>query len=202
MAEAVQALDERTLTGVGTALPHSALGYAELGWAVLPLHTRDAEGVCSCDAGRSCPRPGKHQRARHGVKDAATDPDTICEWWAGWPDANIGVATGQAGGLVVLDVHPRHGGDDSLRRLIDQRGDLPPTAEALTGGGGRHLYLRHDGGPSRRDVWGGAGTRASICRRTAPTSWRRRPGTPAGARTAGRTPTLQARSRSPSFQVG
>jgi hypothetical protein len=39
-------------------------------------------------------------------------------------------------GLVVLDVDPRHGGDESIRNL-----KLPPTVEALTGGGGWHEYF-------------------------------------------------------------
>jgi hypothetical protein len=46
------------------------------------------------------------------------------------------LATGA--GLLVLDVDPRHGGDDSVADLPP----LPPTREAATGGGGRHLYYR------------------------------------------------------------
>jgi len=41
----------------------AALRYAALGWRVLPLHTPDASGVCSCGR-EDCPKPGKHPRTR------------------------------------------------------------------------------------------------------------------------------------------
>jgi putative DNA primase/helicase len=63
-------------------------------------------------------------------------------WWRQWPDANIGVATGAPSGLLVLDVDPRHGGDEALRDLEQWHGPLPQTVEALTGGGGQHIYFR------------------------------------------------------------
>ncbi len=67
-------------------------------------------------------------------------------WFRRWPDANLGIVTGAISGLVVIDVDPRHGGDDSLSRLEDQHHALPETVEAITGGGGRHLYFAHPGG--------------------------------------------------------
>jgi len=50
---------------------------------------------------------GKRPLTDHGVKDATTDEATIRGWWARWPDANIGIATGH--GLVVIDVDRRRG---------------------------------------------------------------------------------------------
>jgi hypothetical protein len=67
-------------------------------------------------------------------------------WFRRWPEANLGIVTGAVSGLVVLDVDPRHGGADSLARLEAEHGALPETVEALTGGGGRHLYFAHPGG--------------------------------------------------------
>jgi energy-coupling factor transporter ATP-binding protein EcfA2 len=78
--------------------------------------------------------------------DATTDGLTIRHWWAQWPDANVGIVTGGKHGLLVLDVDPRHGGDDSLCELERQHGPLPDTVESLTGGGGRHLLFQHPGG--------------------------------------------------------
>jgi putative DNA primase/helicase len=75
------------------------------------------------------------------VKDATTDETIVRQWWARWPDANVGVATGAASGLVVLDVDPRNGGDESLRDLEARYGPLADTVTALTGGGGCHYYL-------------------------------------------------------------
>ena len=54
------------------------------------------------------------------------------------PSANVGIATVDR--LVVLDVDPRHGGDDSLAELEDANGEII-TLAVRTGGGGYHLYL-------------------------------------------------------------
>ena len=86
-----------------------------------------------------CLPRGKVPLVPHGCLDATSDARTIRRWWARWPGANLGLATG--GGLLVLDVDPRHGGDAGLAALEA----LPATREALTGGGGRHLYLRATG---------------------------------------------------------
>jgi len=123
----------------------SALWYANLGWPVFPVHSV-VEGVCTCRDGRDCGDPGKHPRTRHGFKDATTDPTKIKRWWRQWPDANVGIATGSESGLVVIDVDPDKGGDESLRLAQDRLGILPEGPISKTGGGGRHLLLAHPGG--------------------------------------------------------
>ena len=66
-------------------------------------------------------------------------PGVIKKAWKRWPDANIGLRTGNR--FIVLDVDPRSGGDQSLERLCDGR-PLPETAMAMTGGGGQHYWFR------------------------------------------------------------
>jgi hypothetical protein len=123
-----------------------ALGLARRDWPVLPCHHADG-GRCSCgDA--DCTSVGKHPRTRHGLHQATTDARTIRRWWRQWPDANIGVRTGTApagAGVIVIDVDPAHGGEESLARVQREHGDLPATLEAVTGGGGRHLWFAHPG---------------------------------------------------------
>jgi hypothetical protein len=132
------------MTAVTTDLCGAALAYAARGWPVFPLHAPDERGRCSCgDA--ACGDVGKHPRTAHGFKDATTDPEAIRRWWARWPDANIGLPA-EAAGLAVLDIDPRHGGDDSRAAFEAEHGALPATVESLTGGGGRHLCFRHPGG--------------------------------------------------------
>jgi len=118
----------------------AALLYAGLGWRVFPLHSL-RDGVCSCgDAG--CTSPAKHPRTRSGCKDATTDTKRIRVWWRKWPDANVAVATGRDSGLVVIDVDPRHNGDDTWDSLKHEL-DVQPTWEVRTGGGGVHAYFSY-----------------------------------------------------------
>lgn len=102
-----------------------ALKYAERGWKVFPV----------------LPDKKIPYRATHGVKDATSDPEEINAIWEKYPNANIGIATGKISGIVVLDVDPRNGGNESLDDLIEKHGPLPETIECLTPNGGKHLYF-------------------------------------------------------------
>lgn len=119
-----------------------ALSYARQGWRVFPLHSPRGDR-CSCgDA--SCSSPAKHPRTPNGVKDATAQGAPIRAWWQKWPDANIGLATGEGSGVWVLDL------DDP--DLIDQlltRVPLPPTRTAVTGRG-LHLYYKWAAGVRNR----------------------------------------------------
>jgi putative DNA primase/helicase len=124
----------------------AALWYAEHGFPVFPVHSV-AGGRCSC-GGTECEHVGKHPRTAHGFKDATTDSDTIKEWWGEWPEANIGMPTGAVTGLLVIDIDPRNGGEESLESLFSKHRRFPDTAEQITGGGGRHIIFRHPGVPT------------------------------------------------------
>ena len=89
---------------------------------------------------------GKHPRTLHGLKDATCEEPRIQEWWSQWPDANVGIVTGAKSGLVVVDIDPRNGGDDSFADLERTYGSLPKTIQSLTGGGGQHYFFQHPGG--------------------------------------------------------
>lgn len=121
-------------------LAEVAVRYAEYGWPVLPLHTPRGEG-CSC-RWNGCASPGKHPRTSRGLHQATTDIEQVQAWWDRWPQANIGVATGIASGLLVLDVD-LPAGPDSLARLEADHGPLPTTCEQRTGSGGRQLLFVH-----------------------------------------------------------
>ena len=110
----------------------AALSYSRQGWAVLPVQSKGKAPL-----GKLVPC---------GLLNATTDPDIIQQWWATEPQTNIGIRTGAISGLLVLDIDPRNGGDQSLAELERQYGPLPETVEALTGGGGRHLFLTYPGG--------------------------------------------------------
>jgi hypothetical protein len=133
------------LGGGDLSMAKAALWYAAHGFPVFPLHSV-ADGVCSC-GDPECPHPGKHPLTGHGFKDATRDQKCIATWWKRWPNANIGIPTGAMSGLLVIDCDPRNGGPADRSELIERCGPIPDTAEATTGGGGRHLFLRYGGGP-------------------------------------------------------
>jgi len=120
-----------------------ALLYAGFGWRVFPVHSMHG-GVCSC-GNDSCLSPGKHPRTKRGFKDASADERQIRSWWTRWPGANVAVATGQDSDLIVIDVDPRHGGDDTWETLKHEL-DVPATWEVRTGGGGVHAYFQFPDG--------------------------------------------------------
>ncbi len=93
-----------------------------------------------------CRPRGKTPFTDHGYKDASKDPVQIREWWERWTGANVAIATGAISRIVVLDIDPRHGGDETLEALQAQYGKLPETPTVLTGGRGLHFYFRHPGG--------------------------------------------------------
>lgn len=136
---------------MGNKLLGAALRYAQQGWAVLPLHTPDADGACSCSLGKDCGRnAGKHPRTARGHIDATTSEEQIRKWWKQWPDANVAIRTGAASNLFILDIDPRNGGDETLEHYIEQFGRLPDGPEVITGGDGRHYYF--SAVPSTRSI--------------------------------------------------
>ena len=132
-------------------LEEAALMYAKCGWTVFPVHSAK-DRQCSC-GNPNCEDIGKHPRSHHGHKDATSDPAQIEKWWDEWPDANVAVATGPSG-LVVLDVDVGNGkpGWASLKAIEDEFGPLPPTFSTRTGGGGEHRFFRAPSQPVRNCV--------------------------------------------------
>lgn len=114
--------------------------YLKHGLTPVPLHNIKPNG-CSCEKGEACTSAGKHPRVKRQTAIVATEQKWV-SWLRSWPDMNIGVLTGPETGVMVLDVDPRHGGDESLQKLIAAHGDLPTTVSAATGGGGSHYLFR------------------------------------------------------------
>lgn len=113
----------------GLPMAEAARAYAERGWSVIPMHAHGKRPLVAW-------REFQQRRA---------SADEIDRWFERWPDANVGIVTGRISGLVVVDIDAQHGGPDSVAALETLHGALPPTVEALTGGGGRHLYYAHPG---------------------------------------------------------
>lgn len=148
----------------------SALAYAQAGFYVFPCYQLDAAGDCTCPKKHpsrdpqtgECHNAGKHPRTFNGVKDATRDLDEIRRMWSGEAlHANIGLACGPSG-LVVIDVDPRNGGDETLGALLARHGPFPETPIQLTGGGGQHYVFRRPNMPVVRGPKDGVGRGVDI----------------------------------------
>ncbi|MFD1716723.1 phage/plasmid primase, P4 family [Georgenia deserti] len=95
---------------------------------------RRGRPVFPCDA-------RKRPLTAHGFRDATTDEDQVRAWWARHPQALIGMPTGKASGVTILDVDVP-AGPGSLLGLEVEHGDMPETFTVSTMSGGRHLYFR------------------------------------------------------------
>lgn len=84
----------------------------------------------------------------HGFKDASVDPDRLRRWWTATPNFNIGMRTGLPETCTVLDVDIKNGagGPDSLAKLVEAHGPLPPTAQIRTPSGGMQYLFRFEPG--------------------------------------------------------
>src|SRR5580704_1479039 len=105
--------------------------------------------------------PGnKRPLTEHGFKDATTDPERIRSWWREHPQAMIGVPTGSASGVFVidLDVDEEKGidGRKVYKDLCLKNGGTPDTIAQQTPRGGLHLLFRDEGlgvKKLRRKAW-------------------------------------------------
>ena len=103
-----------------TEIRDAALDYAERGWRVVPLHTRDKR-----------PYPKGWQKA------ATDDPEVITGWFQQWPDANVGVALGEDSGIVDIECDDEQA-EKTLVDLFD--GDIPNTPTYLARRGKHRLF--------------------------------------------------------------
>jgi hypothetical protein len=118
----------------------AALEYISRGWKVIQLHDV-TQGFCSCREGWACLSAGKHPIARAWQAHYLADAEAVMGAWAARPTANVGVVTGPASGLWVLDVDPDHDGDRRLAEIVSSCGRLPDTYTVQTGSGGLHYYF-------------------------------------------------------------
>lgn len=124
-----------------------ALAYAARGWYVFPLAERSKVTKIPNPHPEGDPLRkkcrGECGQDGHGLYDATTDVGKITTWWARWPNANIGIRTGQPSGIVVVDVDPPDG-ETTLELLEQVHTPLPETVRAVTGRDGMHYLFAYD----------------------------------------------------------
>lgn len=98
-----------------TTILNSALQYLSKGKSVIPVGVNKIPLV-----------PWKEYQSRLPTEQEVT------AWWKEYPNANVGIVTGEISGLTVIDVEK--GGEWK---------HFPPTTTIQTGGGGVHLYYSY-----------------------------------------------------------
>ena len=132
----------------------AALDYAARGIPVFP---------CGTD---------KAPITKNGFYAATTDKDMIVKWWRSRPDAMIGMPTGPASGIDVLDldVDPTKG-KNGLNKIAGGWETLSPTI-VRTPRGGRHLWFKSSGVRNSTDkIYHGVDTRGGGGYVILPPSW-------------------------------
>lgn len=122
-----------------TAVPIAALAIAGQGIPVFP-----------------CDPATKRPLVATGFKAATTDRATITTWWRQWPNAMIGVPTGQPSATFVLDIDrdDRKGIDGfvAIAAMEAAHGPLPQTRTQRTPRGGEHRLFCWPGFKVRNSV--------------------------------------------------
>jgi hypothetical protein len=111
------------------SLVNIALGYAELGWSVIPLVPK-------------CKFPPKGVTWKDRQTKRAT-PEQIRQWWEEHSEAQIGIVTGKISNLIVIDFD----GPGAIERFEARVGSIPETIMQSTGrtDGGTHALFQYHG---------------------------------------------------------
>lgn len=111
----------------------AALELAEAGFSIVPIS----------------PASKRPLEKWKGLQEEAADEEVIGRWWSDYPDADVGVVTGQVSGIVVIDCD-----SDEAIELVNAQGiDSPVRVRTKRG---LHLYFAHNGSRVRNAVnWRG-----------------------------------------------
>lgn len=117
----------RTRPATKREIAKAAAEYAALGWPVFPLRFGEKEPATA-----------------HGFKDATTDCEQLSNWFQNL-SRNVGIATGEESGLLVIDADIYK--DGCQFDIVEQQlGPLPDTYQVKTANGGHHYYFNYPTG--------------------------------------------------------
>ncbi len=130
--------------------------YVAQGWPVFPCRSHVEEHVDEA-TGEIITLGEKTPLTPNGFKGATRFPRIIERWWSDWPDAAVGLPTGEKTGFFALDIDNKPGGAngfDWLSEMEAEHGPLPDTARVTSPNGGLHIYFRYVVGTRNRGALG------------------------------------------------
>lgn len=130
--------------------------YVVQGWPVFPCRSHAEEHVDPA-TGEIITLGEKTPLTPNGFKGATRFPRIIERWWSDWPDAAVGLPTGEKTGLFALDIDNKPGGAngfDWLAEMEAEHGQLPDTARVTSPNGGLHIYFKYVVGTRNRGALG------------------------------------------------
>ncbi len=130
--------------------------YVVQGWPVFPCRSHAEEHVDQA-TGEIITLGEKTPLTPNGFKGATRFPRIIERWWSDWPDAAVGLPTGEKTGFFALDIDNKPGGAngfDWLSEMEAEHGPLPDTARVTSPNGGLHIYFKYVVGTRNRGALG------------------------------------------------
>jgi len=111
------------------ALRDAALTFAKAGFPIFP-----------------CVADGKRPLTRSGFHEATCDNELVGRWWNRWPRANIGMPTGSASGIDVVDIDLVGAGSGfpAIERATAAGLVVGELGRVRTPSGGLHIYYPAD----------------------------------------------------------
>lgn len=117
-------------------LVDTALTYAERGIPTFPVH------IYSAPTEKEPGKVAKTPLTARGFLDATTSFSAVESWETLDRFNGLGMPTGHASGIFVLDIDVATGGYESLATLEAEHGQLPNTRVVITGSGGKHYWFK------------------------------------------------------------
>ncbi len=130
--------------------------YVGQGWPVFPCRSHAEENVDQA-TGEIITLGEKTPLTPNGFKGATRFPRIIERWWSDWPDAAVGLPTGEKTGFFALDIDNKPGGAngfDWLAEMEAEHGPLPDTARVTSPNAGLHIYFKYVVGTRNRGALG------------------------------------------------
>ncbi|HLC20438.1 hypothetical protein A3E97_01590 [Candidatus Uhrbacteria bacterium RIFCSPHIGHO2_12_FULL_47_12] len=112
--------------------------YLNQSWNIIPLgfKSKVANGKALISTGHiTIDEKGVVKGSWESFQKKQVTHDLLQAWWNYAPKSNIGIVTGKISNLIVVDIDPKNGGNESFKKL-----HLPQTYMVKTGGDGAHYY--------------------------------------------------------------